>query len=70
MGIFSEFLHRLSLTKIEDLKEEIKVLRGEVLKRDTKIERLTARIRDLERLMRNYGIDPNCGEEKIGDNYG
>jgi len=49
---------------VKDLKDEIQVLRGEVSKRDAKIERLTARIRELERLMKKYDIDPGCVEEK------
>jgi uncharacterized coiled-coil protein SlyX len=50
---------------ITELKGEIQVLRTQLDQRDAKIERLTARIRELERLMKKFGIDPDkVSEEK------
>ncbi|MDY6866632.1 MAG: hypothetical protein SVT56_01820 [Chloroflexota bacterium] len=44
---------------VKELKEEIQTLRTQLGDRDSEIERLTARIRELERLMKKYGIDPD-----------
>jgi len=51
--------------QVSEFKEKVQVLQTQLDQRDAKIERLTARIRELERLMKKFGIDPDkVSEEK------
>lgn len=47
---------------IAELKQENADLKRELKESRDEIERLTARIRELERLMKKYNIDPDCGD--------
>ena len=51
-------------SKIKELSEEVIVLRKKLSERDREIESLTCRIRELERLMKKFGIDPDCPDAK------
>ena len=50
--------------QLSEFKEKVQVLQTQLDQRDAKIERLTARIRELERLMKKFGIDPDKVKEE------
>jgi uncharacterized coiled-coil protein SlyX len=49
---------------IAELEKEVATYKQKYVESKDEIARLTTRIRELERLIRKYNIDPDCGDKK------